>query len=127
MKNRDWLENSNDWQTPDYLYDELNNEFNFDFDPCPYESTFDGLSPDTKWGKSNFINPPYDRVNKPKFIKRAYREWKENWATCVLLIPSATWTKQFHEIMMPHAEIRFVKWRIAFKWFNTEWKWTEKK
>jgi hypothetical protein len=43
MKNRN-LENHNNWATPKKLYDELNEEYNFDFDPCPLNSKFDGLS-----------------------------------------------------------------------------------
>lgn len=36
MKNRN-LNNTDNWVTPDYLYNELNGEFKFDFDPCPLE------------------------------------------------------------------------------------------
>ena len=121
MLNRDWLENSDHWATPKKIYDELNAEFNFDFDPCPLNSTFDGLNVD--WGKSNFINPPYNRVDKPKFIQKAFDEWKK-WNTCVLLIPTATGTRQFHELILPNAEIRWVKWRIAFCGINTKWEYT---
>lgn len=123
---RDWNIASDHWATPKDFYDKLNKEFNFDFDPCPLYSEFNWLEKSTIWGKSNFINPPYNRVDKPKFIQRAYDEWKNNWATCVLLIPSATWTKQFHELILPNAEIRFVKWRIAFEWYNTKGEFTNK-
>jgi site-specific DNA-methyltransferase (adenine-specific) len=111
MKNRDGSETIDDWQTPSWLYDQLNAEFNFDFDPCPNNPTFDGLS--VKWGKSNFINPPYNRKDKPKFIQKAFDEWKKG-NTCVLLIPAATGTKQFHNLIYPNAEIRFLKGRVAF-------------
>ena len=43
MKNRN-LEHSDDWATPEYFYNELNEEFNFNFDPCPLNSKFDGLT-----------------------------------------------------------------------------------
>lgn len=33
MKNRDGLVNSDHWETPEKLYNELNEEFNFDYDP----------------------------------------------------------------------------------------------
>lgn len=124
MKNRDGFENNNDWATLDWLYEQLDNEFHFDFDPCPLNAKFNGL--EIKWGKSNFINPPYDRVNKPKFILKAFEEWKKG-KTCVLLIPSATGTKQFHELMLPYAEIRFLKGRIAFKGYNTRGEYVETK
>lgn len=99
------------WQTPQWLYDELDQEFNFDFDPCPIYADFNGL--DLEWGSSNFVNPPYNRIDKPKFIQKAYDEWKKG-KTCVLLIPSATGTKQFHDLILPNAEIRFLKGRVAF-------------
>jgi len=125
MKNRDGLENSNHWATPPEVYDPLNEEFNFDFDPCPLngELKFDGLS--IEWGMSNFCNPPYDRVNKPLFIKKGFEEWKKG-KTVVFLIPTATGTKQFHELMLPHAEIRFVKGRISFHGYNTKGKFSTK-
>lgn len=47
MKDRN-LKHSDDWATPAYIYDPLNVEFGFDFDPCPLNATFDGLSID--WG-----------------------------------------------------------------------------
>lgn len=34
MKDRN-LNHSDNWATPKSLYDELDSEFNFDFDPCP--------------------------------------------------------------------------------------------
>jgi len=36
MKNRN-LDHKDDWKTPLYIYEPLNKEFNFDFDPCPYQ------------------------------------------------------------------------------------------
>lgn len=122
-KNRDGLDNSDHWQTPKWLYDKLNDEFNFDFDPCPLNSTFDGLK--ENWGERNFINPPYNRIDKPKFIQKAFDEWKKG-KTCVLLIPSATGTKQFHDLILPNAEIRFLKGRIAFCGYNTKGEYTTK-
>ena len=124
MKNRDGLDNNDNWATPKYLYKLLNKEFSFDFDPCPLNSDFDGLLVD--WGKSNFINPPYNRIDKPKFIQKAYDEWKKG-KTCVLLIPSATGTKQFHELILPNAEIRFIKGRVAFEGINTRGEFVSKK
>lgn len=50
------------WITPPDLYAKLNDEFNFDFDPCPYPKPddFDGLTCD--WGKSNYVNPPFGSI-----------------------------------------------------------------
>ena len=117
MRNRDGLPNSDHWETPDKLYQELNSEFHFDFDPCPLHASFDGLQ--CEWGNVNFINPPYNRKDKPRFIQKAFDEWRKG-KTCVLLIPAATGTKQFHELILPHAEVRFLKGRVAFKGINTK-------
>lgn len=50
------------WLTPPDLKAELQAEFNFDFDPCPYPKPDDfcGLSAD--WGKSSYVNPPFGSV-----------------------------------------------------------------
>jgi site-specific DNA-methyltransferase (adenine-specific) len=107
-------ESHDNWATPKEFYMQLDCEFMFDFDPCPLNSVFDGLAPSTKWGKCNFINPPYSLDLKNKFVKRAFYEWSQNDNTCVLLLPVSTSTKLFHEYILPHAEIRFVKGRLKF-------------
>jgi hypothetical protein len=111
VKDRDGKETHDHWATPEWLYNQLNEEFNFDFDPCPLHSDFDGLK--VEWGERNFINPPYNRVDKPKFIQKAFDEYKKG-KICVLLIPVSTSTKQFHELIYPNAEIRFLKSRVKF-------------
>lgn len=117
MRNRDGLQTSDHWATPANLYKKLNDEFHFDFDPCPLHADFDGLQ--IEWGNVNFINPPYNRVDKPKFIQKAFDEWRKG-KTCVLLIPAATGTKQFHDLILPHAEVRFIRGRVAFAGYNTK-------
>ena len=116
MKNRN-LDHKDDWATPDYIYNPLNEEFNFDFDPCPLYSDFDGL--EIEWRKRNFINPPYSRKLKEAFIRKAFEESKKG-KLCVMLLPVSTSTKIFHEIIYPNAEIRFIKGRVKFIGFNTK-------
>ena len=107
------IASGDDWKTPDAFYNKLNEEFKFDFDPCPYQSDFDGLK--IEWGQSNFINPPYSRILKEAFVKKALEESKKG-KTCVLLLPVSTSTKLFHEVIQPNAkEIRFVKGRLKFE------------
>lgn len=115
--NKDGLPCSDHWETPYWLYNQLDNEFEFEFDPCPLHANFDGLS--VSWGKSNFVNPPYNRIDKPKFIKKAFEEWKNN-KTVVLLLPAYTGTNDFHNYILPNAEIRFLRGRIAFKGYNSK-------
>lgn len=119
MKNRN-LDNVDDWGTPNKFYDELKKEFNFDFDPCPLQhnlALWDGL--EIEWTERNFINPPYSRILKEKFINKAVEESKKG-KLCVMLLPVSNSTKIFHEVIMPNAnEIRFVRGRLKFKGFNT--------
>ena len=51
------------WRTPKAFKAELDKEFRFDFDSCPPNPAFDGLS--IEWGERNFVNPPYGRENPP--------------------------------------------------------------
>jgi hypothetical protein len=44
----------------------------------------------------------------------------------VLLIPAATGTIQFHDLILPNAEIRFLRGRVAFKGYNTKGVYSEK-
>lgn len=50
------------WLTPPKLMAELQAEFAFDFDPCPYPKPegFDGLT--CEWGQSTYVNPPFGTI-----------------------------------------------------------------
>lgn len=50
------------WLTPPDLYAQLDAEFHFDFDPCPFPlpEGFDGLS--REWGQSSYVNPPFGSI-----------------------------------------------------------------
>lgn len=115
MKTR--LKIHDNWKTPDELYTKLDNEFNFDFDPCPLNAEFDGLSVDR--GKRNFVNPPYTRKLKELFILLAYEKSKTG-TLSVMLLPVSTSTKIFHDVILPHAEIRFLKGRVKFAGTNAK-------
>ena len=112
---------SNEWETPQELYDELNKEFNFTLDPCAtkesakcikyYTEEDNGLIQD--WGGVVFMNPPYGRqINK--WIEKAYNESLKG-AIVVCLIPARTDTRYWWDYIFPYAEIRFIKGRIKFK------------
>lgn len=98
-------------RTPKELYNELNAEFHFDFDPCPADPTFDGLK--VEWGHCNYVNPPWDQ--KRKWIEKAVEEYRKG-KCVVLVLPADTSTRWFHELLVPNAaEIRFIKGRMKWK------------
>ena len=103
---------SDKWMTPPALYDELNKEFGFNYDPCPIPwkpGDEDGLQSD--WGSVTFCNPPYSDV--ASWIQKAHTEWKKG-KTVVMLINAITDTVAFHQYIYNQAEIRFLKGRVAF-------------
>lgn len=120
MKNRN-QNHSDDWKTPEKIYNPLNEEFKFDFDPCPYQhdlTKWDGLK--IEWGQSNFVNPPYSRKLKEAFILKAIEESKKG-KLCVMLIPVSTSSAIFHDHILPNKkEIRFIRGRVKFAGFNTK-------
>ena len=105
-----------DWRTPKEIYEELNKEFKFDYDPCPpafRKGFFDGILND--WGKSNFVNPPYKTKIQDAFVKKAFEEWKKG-KTVVLLIPVRTASRRWQNYILKEkgVEIRFLPKRMKF-------------
>lgn len=97
------------WSTPSSIYHELNKEFDFNDDPCPLHSNEDGLN--RPWGSVTFVNPPYSQIKE--WVKKAYNEHCCG-QTVVMLIPSRTDTRWWHEYVMKATEIRFIKGRLKF-------------
>lgn len=111
-----------DWCTPQGFFDRLNEEFRFVLDAaatersakCPlyYTPETDGLAQSWDRGGAVFCNPPYGR-EVGKWVRKAYEE-AQGGTTVVLLIPARTDTNYFHDYILGHAEIRFVRGRLYF-------------
>ncbi len=111
------------WETPQYLYDELNEKFNFTLDPCAdeknhkcelyYTKEQNGLLQDWQ-GHTIFCNPPYGRKSTADWIKKCYEESLKPNTTIVMLIPARTDTKAFHQYIYHKAMIHFLEGRIKF-------------
>lgn len=105
---------SQHWNTPKDLYEALNEEFRFDFDPCPPGHgeipLFGEGSLYKSWaGKRVFCNPPYGPGIRD-FVAKGHEP-----DVAVFLLPARTDTKWFHEICLPRStEIRFLKGRLKF-------------
>ena len=101
-----------DWATPKEVYKKLDEEFSFNFDPCPLGGVeyMNGL--EMEWGSSTFCNPPYGR-EIGKWTSKALVEAGKG-KRVVLLIPSRTDTRWWQNDIMKAKEIRFIKGRLKF-------------
>jgi hypothetical protein len=97
------------WKTPQWLYEQLDAEFHFDFDPCPPNPTFDGLA--IEWGQRNYVNPPYGKPI-PLWLAKATEE-QHRGKLSVFLVPSRTDTRWWHTYCINN-EVRFIKGRLKF-------------
>jgi len=108
------------WLTPPNLFEELDSEFNFDFDPCPYPlpNGFDGLT--DEWGESNYVNPPFGSIlhdGKKKgataWARKAIAENKQG-KDVVMVYPIDKWVLM---LLKAGAEVRNLG---DVKWLATE-------
>lgn len=110
------------WLTPPDLMADMQEEFNFDFDPCPFPKPddFDGLT--CEWGKSNYVNPPFGSImhqgpndKKPKkkgptaWARKAIEESKKG-KKVVLVYPIDKWILMLLEAGAKVSNLGDVKW-----------------
>lgn len=100
---------SDEWATPKATYDALHSEFGFQDDPCPLGGDSNGLM--REWKSPCFVNPPYSDIGP--WMEKAALEAAAG-KTVVLLVPSRTDTRWWHEYAMKAAEIRFIRGRLKF-------------
>ncbi len=111
--------NSDRWETPQKLFDELNQKYNFEIDVCAlpenakcenyFSPEVDGLK--QEWSGACWMNPPYGR-EIGKWMKKAL-ESSRNGATVVCLVPARTDTAWWHDYAMK-GEIEFIRGRLKF-------------
>lgn len=118
---------SDEWSTPQWLFDQLNSEFNFDLDVCAdlknskcrwfLSEQDNGLA--VGWWGTCFMNPPYGR-KIGQWVKKAVSESLRG-RTVVCLLPARTDTRWWSYIWnfkrnKPRlwAEVRFIKGRLKF-------------
>lgn len=119
MKNVHFSSESDDWATPQDVFDSINKVFQFSLDVCAspknakcdefYTVVEDGLK--QPWFGSVWMNPPYGRTIG-LWMKKAY-ESSNAGATVVCLIPARTDTRWWHEYAM-RGEIVFLRGRLKF-------------
>lgn len=111
------------WETPQDLFDELNDEFGFDIDVCAtkenakcsryFTKEQNGILQD--WDGVVWCNPPYGREIS-EWVRKAYETNLRENNYIVMLLPARTDTKWFHDYIYQknYVEIRFIKGRLKF-------------
>ena len=129
---------SDEWETPQDLFDRLHAEFDFQIDLAAtdankkiwnsylFDDGDDALTLD--WHREReigitrgWLNPPYSRGLCGKFIAKAAAERRKGFLT-VMLLPARTDTKAFHQHIYdsetwqprPGVEIRLLPGRLKF-------------
>lgn len=108
-----------DVKTPKSILTALRKEFKELFDPCPYggikykgNPKKDGLLIPWSSTKVNFVNPPYNEIEK--WLKKGLEEIRQG-KTCVFLITARTHTKYWNDYIVKYAsEIRFITGTVKF-------------
>ena len=105
------------WLTPPELMEELDLEFNFTFDPCPYPrpDDFDGLK--DEWGDCNYVNPPFGgvinaegkKVGATAWARKAIKEFQKG-KKVVLVYPIDKWVLMLLDAGAQVRNLHDVKW-----------------
>jgi site-specific DNA-methyltransferase (adenine-specific) len=113
---------TDEWSTPQDIFDELHHEFNFTVDAAAskdnakckryFDKETDGLK--QSWaGETVWCNPPYGR-EIGKWMKKALVESRHPRTTVVMLVHARTDTAWFHDYVYHRTEIRFLRGRLKF-------------
>lgn len=116
-----YTSNSEEWGTPQELFNRLNKEFNFTLDicaskenaKCPKYHTKEEDALKQEWGGVIWMNPPYGR-RIGNWVKKAKETARQGKATVVCLLPARTDTAWWHDYVMKANEIRLIRGRLRF-------------
>lgn len=102
------------WLTPPQLYNDFNSEFSFDFDPCPCPRPENYNSLVVPWGKSNYVNPPFNLKDGPfggptAFARKAIEENKRGNGS-VIVLPVRNYVNLLLEAGAELRPVGRVKW-----------------
>ena len=114
---------TDDWATPKWLFEKLHDVHEFDVDVAASSRNHlcdewfgldhddddrrDGLT--AEWTGHVWCNPPYGRGIVDWVLKAS-----QHHDLVVMLLPARTDTRWFHDIVLPHARVTFIKGRLKF-------------
>ena len=111
---------TDEWSTPQDLFDELNSVFHFDLDACAtranakcahyFTRAEDALK--QTWTGTVWMNPPYGRQIEA-FMKKACESYRDG-ATVVCLVPARTDTRWWHQYATK-GHVLFLRGRLRFE------------
>lgn len=111
---------SDEWETPQTLFDQLHGHYQFDLDPCAtaenakcerfFTKADNGL--DHRWSSRAFVNPPYSDI--ASWAQKCVAEAMHG-CLVVLLVPARTDTKWFHQVAPEADALYFLRGRLRFK------------
>jgi site-specific DNA-methyltransferase (adenine-specific) len=112
------------WNTPQDLFQELNEEFHFNFDPArpAIIGNYDENALTKRWAIKNsnaklrvYLNPPYDRKLMERFIKKSWQEMCEDRIELVVfLLPLRASALRFLIKIKKDVEFRLLLRRVFF-------------
>ena len=94
------------WLTPLWLMEQLEAEFHFDYDACPYPRPAGFDSKQEEWGQSTWVNPPVAKGKNSSFsswVHKAVEEHRKG-KQVVMILPFPRWMR---ELLQEGAEFRF--------------------
>jgi phage N-6-adenine-methyltransferase len=120
MYNRS-LTSTDEWETPQWLFDKLSNIFHFDLDVCAtakntkcvhFFNEEDNSLLQSWHARKCWMNPPYSRILE-KFVEKAH-DTMCNGGNVVALLPARTGTKWWYNYCRD-VEVWFLKGRLKFE------------
>ena len=121
---------STEWTTPEWLFNQLHEEFHFQQDACASASSakcpayidkeqdclvseWSSMPLAGPFSASVWMNPPWGR-GVGKFIQRAYQQSRKHRMVVVCLLPANTDTKWWRDWVWRASEVRFITGRLHF-------------
>lgn len=113
-----------EWGTPPAVYAALDQQYHFTLDAAAAPINAKHIRHLTKdvdalgldWsGETVFCNPPYGR-DLGRWVRKGLYEAVERsrGAVVVMLLPARTDVAWFHDYVLPHGEVRFIRGRLGY-------------
>jgi site-specific DNA-methyltransferase (adenine-specific) len=126
VENVHFSSKSQEWRTPQWLFNSLNKRFNFTLDAAASKEnalvskyyTMEDSGLNKSWERERvFLNPPYGKDIK-YWVEKAKLE-ADLGAVVVALLPARTDTKWWHEFVQDKAFVYFMPGRVKFEGDST--------